>query len=468
MSPVRRADLIVRHVDWLITVDAGRRVIRDAAVAVKDGKFAAVGKTDTIEAAWRAERIVEGAGTVGTPGLIDNHLHSSFQLARGLADESNAQAFLFEHMYPYEAVMEEEDVRASVALATVELLRHGVTCYIEPGNYHPDATVQAVMEAGMRMVIATSCFDRNKAVTGVMPGRMIKDTARCIAETEALFEKYPGKHRGRLSVSASFRGMNNSSDELILALKGLAQKHGAILQTHACFSYFTHDASVVQHGMPEIERLEALGVLDEKMLILHGGWLEPQEVALLARRRPTVVCCPTSSLHNGYGNFTMGKHPELMALGVNVSLGADHASSGTVDLVQEMRHAVGGYKEMRLNPRFMPPEQAVEMATVNGARGAGLAERIGSVEAGKEADLVLFDATVSEWQPLYNPVSNLVYCATGNTVKHVFVGGEQVVRDGRLTRVDQDAILREAVKAGGRITSRLNMGKVLKLRWPVE
>ena len=468
MSTAQQADLLVRNIDWLITVDTGRRVIRDAAVAVKNGKFAAIGKSAAIEAEWRAERVVEGKGTVGMPGMVDNHLHSSFMLARGLADESNAQSFLFDHMYPYEAVMEEEDVHASVSLATVELLRHGVTCYIEPGNYHPDTTVNAVMAAGMRMVLATSCFDKSKTVTGVMPARMIQDTALCIAKTEEIFDKYPGKHKGRMTVSASFRGMNNSTDELILALKGIAKKHDAVLQTHACFSYFTHDASVTHYGMPEIERLEALGVLDDKMLILHGGWLEPHEIALLARRKPTIVCCPTSSLHNGYGNFTMGNHPELMALGVNVALGADHASSGTVDLVQEMRHCVGGYKEMRLNPRVMPPEQAIEMATINGARGAGLAERVGSVEAGKEADLVLFDATVPEWQPLYNPVSNLVYSATGNTVKHVFVGGEQVVRDGRLTRIDQDAVLREAVKAGERITGRLDMKRVMKLRWPVS
>jgi 5-methylthioadenosine/S-adenosylhomocysteine deaminase len=468
MSTANHADLLVRNIDWLITVDAQRRVIRDAAVAVKDGKFAAIGKTAAVEPAWPAGRVIDGRGTVGIPGMVDNHLHSSFQLARGLADESNAQAFLFEHMYPYEAVMEEEDVHTSVTLAAIEMLRHGVTCYIEPGNYYPDATVKAIMGAGMRMVLAVSCFDQNKAVTGLMPARMIEDTARCIANTEEIFEKYPGKHEGRLTVSASFRGMNNSTDELILALKTIAQRHKAILQTHACYSYFTHDASVVQHKKPEIERLESLGVLDENMLLLHAGWLEPHEIEILVRRKPTLVCCPSSSLHNGYGNLTVGKHPELMALGVNVSLGADHASSGSVDMVQEMRYCACSYKELRLNPRFMPPEQAIEMATINGARGAGLAHRIGSVEAGKEADLVLFDAMVPEWQPLYNPVSNLVYSATGNTVKHVFVGGEQVVRDARLVHVNEEEVMREVVKAGSRITGRLNMKKVLKLRWPVE
>lgn len=467
-TTVKDADLIVRNIDWLITVDAGRRVIRDAAVAVANGKFVAIGKTAAIERDWRARRVVDGRGTVATPGLIDNHLHSSFQLARGLADEANAQEFLFGHMYPYEAAMDERDVRVSVTLAAMEMLRHGVTCYIEPGNYYPAATVDAVLGAGMRMVLAVSCFDRNKAVTGIMPERMIEDTARCIAKTEELFEKYPGRHAERLTVSASFRGMNNSSDELILKLKEIAVRHNAILQTHACYSYFTHDASIVQFRKPEIERLESLGVLDDRMLILHGGWLEPHEIALIVRRKPTIVCCPSSSLHNGYGNLTMGNHPELMALGINVSLGADHASSGSVDLVQEMRYCVGAYKELRLNPRVMPPEQAVEMATINGARGAGVADRVGSIEAGKEADLVLFDARLPEWQPLYNPVSNLVYSATGNSAKHVFVRGEQVLRDGHLTKVSEEEILREVNAATERIRGRLNMRNITKLKWPVE
>lgn len=468
MSTRQHADLIVREVDWAITVDTSRRVIRDAAIAVKDGKFTAVGKSADIGQAWQAANVVSGRGTVLTPGLVDNHLHSSFSLARGLADEANAQAFLFEHMYPYEAALREEDVHTAVSLAATEMLLHGVTCFIEPGNYHPDATVRAVMSTGMRMVLGVSCFDKNKSMTGLLPEAMIEDTARCIAKTEELFDKYPGRHKDRLTVSASFRGMNNSSDELILALKGIAERYSAVLQTHACYSYFTHDSSIVQFGKPEIERLESLGVLDERMLILHGGWLEPHEIALLVKRKPTIVCCPSSSLHNGYGNLKVGNHPELMALGVNVTLGTDHASSGTVDLVQEMRYCACGYKELRLNPRVMPPEQAIEMATINGARGAGLAERIGSIEVGKEADFVLFDARVPEWQPLYNPVSNLVYSATGNTAKHVYVAGQQVVRDGRVVRLDQDELIRKVASAAERITGRLDMKRMVKLKWPVE
>lgn len=468
MSTPNEADLLVLNIDWLITVDPRRRVIRDAALVVKGGRFAAVGKSAEIEPAWRAARTVDGRGTVVTPGFVDNHLHSSFQMSRGLADEANAQSFLFDHMYPYEGAMSAEDVHVSASLAAIELLRHGVTCFIDPGNYHPGETVKAVAAAGMRMVLSRSSFDRTKSVLGLLPEAMIESTGLCLEKTEELFGNYLGTHNGRVSVGASFRGLNNASDELILGLKAIADRHNATLQTHACFSYSTHDASVAQSGMPEIERLESLGVLDERMLVVHAGWLEPREVALLAKRKPTLVCAPSSSLHNGYGNITMGKLPELIALGVNVSLGSDHASSGSVDMVQEMRLCACGYKEARMNPRVMPPETAIEMATINGARGAGLAERIGSIEAGKEADFVLFDATVSEWQPLYNPVSNLVYSATGNTVKHVFVAGDQVVRDGRLTKIDQDQVMREVRATAARIAARLDMKKIVKLQWPVE
>jgi len=468
VTGTQHADLVVRNIDWLISVDATRRVVRDAGVAIRGGQFVAVGKSADIERGWHAATVVDGRGTVATPGMIDNHLHSSFQMSRGLADEANAQSFLFDHMYPYEGAMTEEDVYVSASLAAIELLRHGVTCFIDPGNYHPDATVRAIAASGLRMVVSRSCFDKTKSVMGLLPERMIESTAVCLAQTEELFDKYRDAYGGRVRPSASFRGLNNASDELIIGLKGLAQKYDARLQTHACFAYSTHDSSVSQYGKPEIERLESLGVLDEDMLLVHSGWLEPHEFALLAKRKPTLVAAPTSSVHNGYGNINVGKLPELMAMGVNVSLGSDHACSGAVDMVQEMRHCACGYKEARIEPRVMPPEHAVEMATVNGARGAGQADRLGSIEVGKDADLVLFDCTMSEWQPLYNPVSNLVYSATGNTVKHVYVAGEQVVRDGRLTKIDQDAVMREVQTTAERIAGRLNMKKLVKLRWPVE
>lgn len=465
---MQSVDLVVTNIDWLITVDPGRRIIRDAAIAVRGGKIVAIAKSADIAKEFTAGRVVDARGTVATPGFIDCHLHSSFQLSRGLADEANAQAFLFERMYPYEAALDGEDVKLSATLAAAELLRHGVTCFIDPGNYHPEASVEGIMATGIRAVVSRSSFDLTKSVLGILPERMIETTEVALEKAEEVLEKYANTGNPRLGASASFRGLNNASDELILGLDRLAKRYNALLQTHACFSYSTHDSSVTRTGMAEIERLESLGVLEEKFLVVHSGWLEPNEVAILAKRKPSLVCAPSSSLHNGYGNFLVGKLPELLALGVNVTIGSDHASSGIVDMPQEMRLACCCYKETRLNPRIMPPETAVEMATINGAKAALQADRLGSIEVGKDADIVLFDTKRPEWQPLINPLSNLVYSATGDSVRDVFVAGEQVVSGGRLTKIDEAALYPQVPVAVARFGKRLKIDQMVQLRWPVS
>ena len=468
MTTKKKADLVIRNIGWLITVDKTRRIIKDAAIAVAKGRIVAIGKSAEIAKAHADAQTFDARGAVATPGMVDCHLHSSFHLSRGLADEANAQSFLFDRMYPYEAAMEGEDVEVSATHACAELLRHGVTCFIDPGNYHPQASLKAAKSTGIRMVVSRSSFDLTKSVMGILPAKMIEDTSVCLKEAEAILERYGRTDNPRLKASASFRGMNNASDELILGLKKIADKYDSLLQTHACFSYSTHDGCVARCGVPEIERLEKLGVLDERFLVVHSGWLEPHELEILVRRKPSLVCSPSSSLHNGYGNLMVGRHPELMAMGVNVSLGSDHASSGIVDMAQEMRLAACGYKEVRINPRVMPPEHAVEMATINGAKAALWDKEIGSIETGKAADIVLFDVLRPEWQPLINPISNLVYSATGDSVRDVFVAGEQVVKDGRLTKIDEMALYREIPVAVARFSKRLKMDEIVTLKWPVS
>jgi 5-methylthioadenosine/S-adenosylhomocysteine deaminase len=461
------ADKLILDIDWAVTVDGERRIIRDAGIAISDGRFAAVGKSAAIAREWQAGEVLRAADRVALPGFVDSHLHSSFQLARGLADEVGTRPFLFEHMFPFEGVLNEDDVELSSLLAALSLLRCGVTCFIDPGNYHPETTGRAVLAAGMRAVLGRSAFDRTKAVLGLLPDAMIETTEQALERTQALIDFVESVRDPRLTASVSFRGLSNSSDALIEGCKDIAERSGCMLQTHACFNYSTRDDCLANFGSPEIERLEALGVLDENTLLAHSGWLEPHEVAIIARRRPGLVTAPSSSLHNGYGNLRQGLLPELMALGVNVGIGSDHACSGITDIVQELLLFAGTTKEVHANPRVVPPESVVEMATINGARCAGLAESIGSIEVGKQADLVLFDTNRPEWQPLFNPVSNLVYAATGDSVSDVFVAGNRVVADGRLTTIDETEIL-ERVKASTRsFAERLDLSRLVNLRWPV-
>ena len=461
------ADTLIKNIDWLLTVDADRRIITDAAIAIAGGTIVAVGKTADLETEHTADTIIDGRDRVATPGLVDSHLHSSFQLARGLADEVGTRPFLFERMFPYEGAMSREDVEVSALLAAVSLVRCGVTCFVDPGNYHPEATADAALQVGIRAVVARSAFDLTKAVLGVLPESMIETTEEALDRNRALLGYVASRNDPRLTASVSFRGLSNASDELIVGCKQLADESGAMLQTHACFNYSTHDDCLANFGLPEVGRLDALGVLDERVLLAHGGWLEPAELEVVARRRPNFVVAPSSSLHNGYGNLVRGRLPELMELGVNVGIGSDHACSGVTDLVQELFLFAGTQKEVHMNPRVVAPERAVEMATVNGARCAGLQQSIGSIEVGKAADVVLFDTATPEWQPLYNPVSNLVYSATGSSVVDVFVAGRQVLRYGRLTTLDEGDLLARVRDTSTRLRERLDVGRKPLSYWPV-
>ena len=199
---MQSVDLIVTNIDWLITVDPGRRIMRDAAIAVKGGKFVAIDKSAAIAKAYSAARTVDAGNTVATPGFVDCHLHSSFQLSRGLADEANAQSFLFDRMYPYEAALDGDDVRLSATLAAAELLKHGVTCFIDPGNYHPEASVEGIMSTGIRAVVSRSSFDLTKSVLGILPERMIESTQVALERAEAVLEKYAKSGNPRLGASA--------------------------------------------------------------------------------------------------------------------------------------------------------------------------------------------------------------------------------------------------------------------------
>jgi 5-methylthioadenosine/S-adenosylhomocysteine deaminase len=254
---------------------------------------------------------------------------------------------------------------------------------------------------------------------------------------------------------------------LIVGLKALADRHGVGVQTHAGFARDTRDASLAQHGVTEIERLERLGVLGPNLLLIHVGWATPRELELLRRHDVKTVAAPSSSLHNAYGNLAQGHIPELLEDGVAVGLGSDHASSGIVDLCQEMLLVAGGYREVREDAAVLPPERVVEMATVNGARASLREDEIGALEVGRRADLVLFDTARPEWQPLYNPVANLVYSATGKSVDTVIVEGRVLVEGGRVLTLDEDAILETVRRRAPGVLEKTGLGAAVAPRWPV-
>lgn len=461
------ADILIEHIDWLLTVDRERRIIRDAAIAITGDTIAAVGKTDDLKPLVTAKRTISGREKVVTPGFIDSHIHSDFQLSRGLADEVASQRFLFERMYPYEAKLTETDSYWSGQLCVAELIRHGVTTFIDPGNYHPDVTAQVIGEAGNRGIVARSAMDVMKSAFGTLPEKFAETTEQAVARSREMMERLQGASDGRVRPWLSFRGVNNCTDDLIVQLKQLADEYGAGLQAHACFAKETMEGSLSKYGIPEIERLHRLGVLDNNLLLIHMGWVMPHELQLVTKYDVKVVSAPSSSMHNGYGNLLHGKIPEMLEMGVPVGLGSDHASSGVVDIVIEMMLVSMGYKETRTNAAVMPPERALEMATVNGAKCALWEDEIGSIEVGKKADLTMFSTAHTEWQPLYNPVANLVYSATGSSVDTVMVGGKLLLEGGEHLTIDKERLFFEVRKRNQELLERTGLTEKVKPKWTV-
>lgn len=448
-------------------MDDQRRIYRDGAVAIRDGRIVEVGKSADLASRYTARRTIDAGRHVVTPGLIDSHIHTAFHLSRGLADEVSSQKFLFERMYPYEGLLGEDESHWSAALCVLELLRNGVTTLVDPGNYLPHVSARVAGEAGVRCIMSRSTLDVARSAFGKLPEAFMETTEQCLERSERFFREWHGAFDGRVRAWFQFRGVNNATDTLIRGLKDLADRHGVGVQTHACFAKETMEASLSGHGLPEVERLARLGVLDRNTLLVHGGWLTPREVRLVVDAGAAVVCSPSSSMHNGYGTLSMGKIPELLELGVPVGLGSDHASSGIVDLLQEMFLASAGYKETRLNSTVMPPERVLEMATVNGARCALWDDEIGSLVAGKAADLVLFDTRRAQWQPLYNPVANLVYSATGASVDVVIVAGAVLVEGGRVRSMDEERVYDEVRRLAPTILAKTGLADRVRPRWPI-
>ncbi|MBI2371061.1 MAG: amidohydrolase family protein [Deltaproteobacteria bacterium] len=370
-------------------------------------------------------------------------------------------------MYPYEGLLSEEENYWSAMLCVLELLRNGVTTFIDAGNYHPGQTAQAVGEVGMRCIVAKSALDIVRSSFGGLPETFIETTDQAVERAEEVVRTWNGAYGGRVRAWFQFRGVPNSTDRLVTRMKELADRYGTGVQTHACFSKETLEACRAQFGLTEIERLARLGVLGPNVLLVHSGWVSPHEVECMREHDVKIVAAPSSSLHNGYGCIVMGKIPEFLEMGLAVGLGSDHASSGVVDLVQEMMLVAGAYKEVRLNTAVMPPERVVEMATVNGARCALWEGEIGSLEVGKKADVTVFNAHTPQWQPLYNPISNLVYSATGASVDTVICDGKVLMEGRELQTFDEEKVYAETARLMPGILNKTNLAEKVAPKWPV-
>jgi 5-methylthioadenosine/S-adenosylhomocysteine deaminase len=447
---------------FVITMDASRRIIQDGSLLIEGQRITRVGKVADL-AGVPADQVIDARDMVITPGFCNNHMHISYAHAvRGIfPDDLNPGVYLA-NVFSLQGAMNEEDEYYTSLLGITELLKYGTTCFLDPGSTKfLDACMQAYEEAGCRIVVGAQVVDQPNPIN--IP---VTSTEDSIAIMEKTIKTYDHRLNDRMRAWAMPFAADYASQDLLVAAKRLADQYQCGLTLHQSNDPPSVKAALEKHGKRPIEYLESLGVLGPNVLLAHLIGLEDNEVEAMARTQTKAVMVPTAALKMGRGMTSQGKLPEMLQRGICVSLGTDAGNnSNLLETQRSMYLSAVLYKDARRSTSMVPVETALEMATLNGAKALGLDHDLGSIEAGKKADLVLFDTKRPEWRNLFNPINTLVYNADGRSVHTVIVDGRVVVQDYKPLYVDEWQLIQKVQVIGERLLART--GVSFPPRWPV-
>ena len=440
------ASLLFRNAT-ILTMD-DRSTIVEGSVSVRDGCIAAIGRVD--ESAH--ETVIDARGGYLLPGFVQTHVHLCQTLFRGYADDMPLLEWLKKRVWPMEAAHSPATLRASVRLAAAELLRTGTTSVLTMETVHDtDVVFETLAEVGLRATVGKCMMDSDDEV----PRRLQEDTQASIDESLALKRRWHGQGNGRLRAAFAPRFAVSCSRELLEAVAALATSEDALVHTHA--SENRDEVEFVRRmsgGLSNLEYLAETGLATPHLCAAHCVWVTEQEQALLAERHVKVLHCPGSNLKLGSG---IAPVVEMRRRGISVSLGSDGAAcNNRLDMFDEMRLAAT-LQAMRLVPGALPAREVVRMATREGAHALGLDREIGSIEAGKRADLVLIDRRQPHLTPSPDPWSAIVYAARGTDVRTVLVDGERLVDEFDLTGLDKAEVAESARQAAAQLAARIGL-----------
>lgn len=411
------ADLLI-NARWIIPVEPAGVTLEHHAVAIDQGRILAVLPQDEARLLYVARRTVNLPDHVLIPGLINLHAHCAMNLMRGIADDLPLMRWLQEAIWPAEAKhVSRNFVRDGTLLAAAEMLRGGITTCNEM-YFYPDAAAEAFDQAGMRAVVGVTVLD--------FPTPYASDADDYLRKGLAARDTWRDHHR--ISFSLAPHAPYTVSDATFERIASLAAELDTIIHIHIHETAQEISESLTQHGVRPLTRLAGLGLLGSNFLGVHAVHLDDSDIDLLLRHNCSVVHCPSSNMKLASGIAPIAR---LLASGITVGLGTDGAASNNrLDVLQEMRHASLLAKVATLDATVVPAHAAIRMATLNPAHALGLGHRIGSIEAGKEADLCAVALDKLETRPCFDPASHLAYVAGREHVSHVWVEGEIRVDKG--------------------------------------
>lgn len=424
------ADLLLLP-QWVVPVES-EGTLADHAVAVQDGRILDVLPADAAQARYDAAQTIALPGQALIPGLVNLHGHAAMSLMRGFADDLPLMAWLNGRIWPAEKKHASDAfVRDGTLLAAAEMLAGGITCCNDM-YFFPQAAGEAFLQAGMRAMLGILVLE--------LPSAYATDAddylARGLATRDAL------KEEPLLGFAFAPHAPYTIADATFGRINTLAEQLGLPLHTHIHETADEIQASLKQYGVRPLERLARLGLLGPNFIGVHAVHVSDAEIDLLAQHGCHVAHCPTSNLKLASGIAPVAK---FAAAGINLGLGTDGAASNNrLDLFAEMRLAALLAKGASNDAAALPAAAALKMATLDAARALNLDDRIGSIAPGKRADLVAVDLHALSSQPVFDPVSHLVYVAGREDVTHVWVDGKLKLNDRRLVGLDTDDLTARA------------------------
>jgi cytosine/adenosine deaminase-related metal-dependent hydrolase len=453
------SEMIKQEVDYMIdawyvvTMNKTRDIIHRGSVAVLKDKIVDVGKTADLDHRYQPKCRLGGDRFVLTPGLINTHIHITGEpITRGyVPDDTPFEENVYYWLCTLYSVARAEEEKVSGQLAAVEMLRSGTTSFLEAGtiNYMSDV-IEGLNEVGIRGRVGKWTWDLPPE-----PSIYRQSTDQAIASLQHQLETYGCTNDQLISAWSILVGHTTCSDPLWKAAKILSDEHKVGMSFHMSPAAADPDGFIAEFGQRPMTHLAEIGVLDKNCAITHCVHVDDREIDVMAQTGVHVAHCPTTALKVSYGVTQIGKFPEMVQKGINVSIGTDgNNASNYSDLMRATYLVAGLYKDARRDPQMFPAEMAFEMATLGGARTLQMEDSLGSLEPGKKADLVLHDTDRPEWRPLLNVMNQLVWSAHGGGVHTVMVDGKVVVEDGHCITIDEAKLWADAQTMGEAITGR--------------
>ena len=437
-TPSKPLDLLLLPA-WLVPVEPAGVVLKEHGVGIRDGRIVFIGpRSEALK--YTALETRELPDMLLSPGLINAHGHAAMTLLRGMADDLPLMTWLEQHIWPAEAKWVDEDfVRDGTDLAIAEQLKGGITCFSDM-YFYPKTASERVHNSGIRAQIAIPILDFP------IPGASSADEA--LRQAVELFGDL--KYHPRIKIAFGPHAPYTVGDESLEKVRVMADELDASIQMHVHETAFEVQQAVERHGERPVARLARLGLLGPRFQAVHMTQISDDDLAMLVESNSSVIHCPESNLKLASGFCPVER---LWQAGINVAIGTDGAASNNdLDLLGETRTAALLAKAVACSASALDAHRALRMATLNGARALGLESDIGSIEVGKAADMVAFDLSGLAQQPVYDPVSQLIYATGRDCVKHVWVAGKHLLDDRRLTRQDEQHLCATAKAWGERIS----------------